>query len=108
MGKGLIITEKPSVAKDITEAIGGFESMKKGEYYLAELSGTYKKPDGPPFLQRTKDAPGYRMLAVMIPAEGGVYFLKLTGPDKTVAAQAKAFRRMFGADVKTEKPFGRS
>ena len=36
MGKGLIITEKPSVAKDITEAIGGFESMKKGEYYESD------------------------------------------------------------------------
>ena len=36
MSKGLIITEKPSVAKDITKALGGFEEKKKGEYYESD------------------------------------------------------------------------
>ncbi len=35
-GKGLIITEKPSVAKDIVQALGGFEEKSKGEYYESE------------------------------------------------------------------------
>lgn len=35
-GKGLIITEKPSVAKDITQALGGFEEKQKGEYYESD------------------------------------------------------------------------
>jgi DNA topoisomerase-3 len=35
-GKGLIITEKPSVAKDIVQALGGFEEKGKGDYYESE------------------------------------------------------------------------
>ncbi len=35
-GKGLIITEKPSVAKDVTAALGGFEEKSKGEYYESD------------------------------------------------------------------------
>ncbi len=35
-GKGLIVTEKPSVAKDIVQALGGFEEKSKGEYYESE------------------------------------------------------------------------
>ena len=76
-------------------------------YYLVDISGTWKKPDGPPFLQKTKDAPGYRMLGVLIPARNALYVLKLTGPDKTAAAQAKALRNAIGGDAKTEKPHSR-
>ena len=36
MGKALIITEKPSVARDITKALGGFEEKKKGDYYESD------------------------------------------------------------------------
>jgi DNA topoisomerase-3 len=35
-GKGLIITEKPSVAKDVVAALGGFEEKSKGEYYESD------------------------------------------------------------------------
>src|SRR5689334_1960407 len=35
-GKGLIITEKPSVAKDIVQALGGFEEKGKGDYFESE------------------------------------------------------------------------
>lgn len=35
-GKGLIVTEKPSVAKDIVQALGGFEEKSKGEYYESD------------------------------------------------------------------------
>jgi len=80
---------------------------KAGEdnaYYVVEVSGTWKKPDGPPFLQKTKDAPGYRMLGLLIPSKTALYVIKLTGPDKTVAAQAKALRSAIGGDAKTEKP----
>ncbi len=35
-GKGLIITEKPSVAKDVCNALGGFEEKSKGEYYESD------------------------------------------------------------------------
>ena len=36
MGKALIITEKPSVARDITAALGGFEEMDKGDYWESD------------------------------------------------------------------------
>ncbi len=84
------------------------KTVKKLDYYFVNVSGTYKKPDGPPMLQKTVDAPGYRLLGVILPDKGqGMYFLTLTGPDKTVAAQAKALRASFGAILKSEKVYGR-
>ena len=66
---------------------------------LVEISGTYKKPIGPPIAGKTEDAPGSRALSVIIAVpEKGNYFLKLTGLDKTVAAQAKAKKRPTKAD----------
>ncbi len=77
-----------------------------GQYYYVDVAGTYKKPDGPPFLRKTIDAPDHRMLAVMLIVEGeGNYFLKLVGPAKTVAASAEAFRNSFGAQKDSEKEF---
>lgn len=82
------------------------KTKAKVDYYLANISGTYKKPDGPPIMRKTKDVPGYRMLAVLINVKGkGSYVYKLAGPDKTVAAQLKAFTTMIGGDSKTEKPY---
>ncbi|MDA1015235.1 MAG: hypothetical protein O3A00_12380 [Planctomycetota bacterium] len=79
---------------------------KAGEipYFFVELSGTYKKPDGPPFQQKTINVPDSRMLAVILPvADRGVFFLKMTGGDKSVSAQAAAFRKSFGGDASGEK-----
>ena len=36
-GKGLIITEKPSVARDIVAALGGFKPAKGGAYWESDL-----------------------------------------------------------------------
>ena len=77
-----------------------------GEYYLLDATGTYKKPDGPPFLRKTIDVPDHRMMAVMLNVEGkGNYFLKLVGPKATVEAAADAFRKSFGADPESEKEY---
>ena len=47
------------------------------------------------------------MLAVILAVKGkGNYFLKLTGPMKTVTASATTLRQSFGADPKKEKPYG--
>lgn len=115
----VIILGPQSVDDNVDRWVGQFASagrkqkvtkgkLKKGDYYMVDLSGTYKKPVGPPIMRKTEDTPGYRMLAVMIPTKGGAYFLKLTGPEKTVAAQVSAFRKSFGGDAKTEKPYSRS
>lgn len=81
-------------------------TAKQGKYVLVDLSGTYNKPDGPPFLQRTKPTPGYRVVNVMLtPEGGGNYFLKITGPEKTIAKSVEAFRKSFGADAAQEEEF---
>lgn len=84
---------------------GKRNSKESADYYLAELSGTFKKSIGPPIMGKTKDMPNYRMLGILIPSKNAMYVLKLTGPDKTVAAQAKAIRTAIGADMKTEKKY---
>ncbi|MCH9654161.1 MAG: hypothetical protein K0U86_05600 [Planctomycetes bacterium] len=79
---------------------------KLGKYVFADLSGTYNKSIGPPFLRKTKAVPDSRMLGVILAVEGkAYYFLKLTGPTKTVSAAADEFRASFGANAKEEKPF---
>jgi gluconolactonase len=46
------------------------------------------------------------MIGVILSVENkGNYFLKLTGPDKTVAEAADDVRLMIGGDVKQEKPY---
>jgi len=79
---------------------------KAGKYIFADLSGTYNKSIGPPFQRKSKAVPDSRMLGVILAVEGkAYYFLKLTGPTKTVSAAADEFRASFGADAKAEKPF---
>lgn len=75
----------------------------QGEYVIADLSGTYLMPVGPPVLRKTKPMPDSRMLAaILIVPQKGVYYLKLAGPQKTIDAEAKAFRAAFGADESAE------
>ena len=79
----------------------------QGPYLLLDLTGTYNKPIGPPIQRRTKPMKEARMLAVILNIKGkGNYFLKLTGPIKTVTAAAAPLRQSFGADPKKEKPYG--
>jgi gluconolactonase len=78
---------------------------KSGKYVVLEVEGTYNKPVGPPVLGKTEPTPDSRMLAVILAVEGkGNYFLKLTGPDKTVASASDALRTSFGGDAASEKP----
>ena len=78
----------------------------ESEYFVANISGTYMKPDGPPILRKTKETPGQRMVGVILNTkDGGVYFLKLTGPDATVAAQLDAVRASFGGKHDDEKDY---
>ena len=83
---------------------------KQGKYYLLDITGVYNKPIGPPINRQTNPTPGYQMLAVVLMVKDkGNYFLKLTGPQKTVAAASKALRVAIDADLKKEaelKPEG--
>ncbi len=81
----------------------------QGEYVLADISGTWKKPDGPPFARKTIDIPGSRVIGViLIIGAGGAkdyYFLKLSGPDSLVRNQAGVLRSAIGADARSETPY---
>jgi hypothetical protein len=81
----------------------------QGEYILADISGTWKKPDGPPFAQKTVNKPNSRVINVILITEQDkmkdYYFLKLSGPDKLVQSQAAALRKAIGTEADSEKPF---
>ncbi len=75
----------------------------QGEYYLLDITGVYNKPIGPPINRQTNPTPGYQMLAVVLMVKDkGNYFLKMTGPQKTVSAASKAIRIAIDADLKKE------
>lgn len=105
------------VAPNLTRWIGQFEAdgresvIKQGkangkQYYIVDITGTYKKSVGPPVLQKTESVKGSRMLGVILVMEDDeVYFLKLTGPDKTVKAQAEILRSAFGAKSEGEEDY---
>ncbi len=77
-----------------------------GEYLIFDATGTYNKPDGPPMAGKTIPVPGQRMLQVMLMTDDkGTYFLKLTGPEKTVSNAADDLRTSFGAKAQDEKEY---
>ena len=78
----------------------------QGDYVFNEASGTYLKSIGPPVAGKKEPTPGYRSLSVILMVPGkGTYYLRLTGPDKTVKAAADGFRGSFGGDAAKEKPY---
>jgi hypothetical protein len=82
----------------------------QGEYVLVQLSGTYKRPIGPPIRGKTEAVADYKMHGVMLTVmkDGknvGNYFLKLTGPAKTVAANEEALRASIAADKAKEEKY---
>jgi hypothetical protein len=74
-----------------------------GKYTLVELTGAYNKPIGPPIARKSKRMAGWRVLNVFIETEAGPYFLKLDGPQKTIAAVENDFRASFGGKKDSEK-----
>jgi len=104
------------VDSNISRWIGQFDNkdrdakITKGkagdsDYYMVEVTGTYNQAVGPPIRRQTKAIEGSRMLAVILQLDQGVYFLKLTGKDKTVKAQSKPLRQSFGGSVESEKEY---
>lgn len=77
----------------------------QGTYYFSDVSGTYLKPIGPPIAGKKEPTPGYRSVGIILQVkEKGNYFLRLTGPDKTITAATEKFRQSFGGDASKEKP----
>ncbi len=81
-------------------------SADQGDYVLVDIAGTYNRSVGPPVLGKKEMKPGFRVVNVMFSAKaGGNYFFKLEGPQKTVAAQLKNFRKAFGVSAEGEKKY---
>ena len=75
----------------------------EGDYVLVDTQGTWNKPIGPMQPgQKTEPVPNSRALGVILTSNVG-YYIRLTGPEKTVSANVDAFRAAFGADAKHEK-----
>jgi hypothetical protein len=78
----------------------------QGEYILADITGTWNKPIGPPIAQKSVEMPNARVLSVILTGKDqSNYYLRLTGPEKTVSASVDALRAAIGADAKAEKEY---
>lgn len=83
-------------------------TSEQGEYIVVDMKGTYQRSVGPPILRKTEAVENFRVLNIMLRVEnerGGNYFLKLTGPQDTVAPLVDDLRRVIGADPKAEKDY---
>lgn len=79
----------------------------QGEYFVSDITGTYLQSSGGPFAGGKKTPmPGYRSVSVvLVIPDAGVYFLRLTGPEKTIAAATDSFRKSFGGDAAKEAEY---
>ena len=77
-----------SDAKETRESFAVGEEI---DVTLQDLSGRYVAATRPGAAERN-DESGWRMLAAIVEGPGGPLFIKFVGPEKTVSAQAKAFR----------------
>jgi hypothetical protein len=66
-----------------------------------DASGAYSGMGGPNAASPA-GVPGYRLLGAIVEAPGGTVFFKLTGPARTIAANAQKFEQML-ASLQLEK-----
>lgn len=60
------------------------------EVTLVDFTGTYNDQRGN--LAQLAESPNYRMLGAIFSVDGALHFIKLYGPEQTVAAHAEEFR----------------
>ena len=81
---GSATKEKAQIAKF---TVGG------NEVHWVDIGGTFN--DSPPFAGGGVERPDFRMLgAIIVTKTAGNYFVKMTGPESTVAENKDAFRKM--------------
>lgn len=83
---------KPSsaIAKRESRTINGLKVT------LVDVSGTYVAEMTPGSPER-HNSPNFRLRAAVVETPNGPYFIKLTGPSRTVAAADKAFEQFLGS-----------
>ena len=62
----------------------------------ADMSGTYAPSAMGPMMPAPDPRPNFRMLAALVESPQGVYYFKLTGPEKTVERWKGTFDRYIG------------
>jgi len=63
---------------------------------LLDVSGTYVAETAPGSTKRNYK-PGFRLRAAVVETPSGPYFVKLTGPSKTIAKWDQAFQQFVGS-----------
>jgi len=61
---------------------------------LLTASGTFNEPNGGPFSGNSTPRENYTMLAAVVESKSGPVFLKLYGPNASVAAAKEAFKKL--------------
>jgi gluconolactonase len=83
-------------------------SSPLGVYYICDITGSYIEGSGRPFAEKKAGPPkpNYQSMSVVLKTPDDEYFfLRMTGPEKTVKSAADAFRKSFGADAANEKEY---
>ena len=76
---------------------------KQGEYSVVTVSGSHV---GPPFSRRTTPLADAKLIAIsLVVPEKGTYYLKVSGPAKTIEGVADDLRKAIGANAKDEKEY---
>lgn len=96
-----------SIDDNINRWVGQFENAKREDakveevkidgatVHMVELTGDFKNSMGPFNPQPAQVLKNHTMLAAIVDTQkGGKIFIKMTGPQKTVADQKDAFREM--------------
>lgn len=79
-----------TLAKRSTRTVNGLVAT------IVDVSGTYVAEMTPGAKERYNN-PNYRLRAVVIETPKGPYFIKLTGPSKTVAAHEQMFEKFLAS-----------
>src|ERR687891_424471 len=71
-------------------------SMRVAQFTLVDVGGTYVAEMTPGSAPR-HHSPNFRLRAAVIETPNGPYFVKLTGPAKTIAAHENAFEQFLSS-----------
>ena len=73
--------------------VATIEERDNGQARLTtvDINGTYNRSVGPMMMGRTESKTGFRMLAAVVEANGGPWFVKFTGPARTVGQWEQGF-----------------
>lgn len=71
----------------------------QGDFIRVAITGTYNAPIGPPMLRKTEPRPGSQVIAVILKAKDGDYFLKCSGPQAAVETAGPDLLKSFQGTV---------